>query len=969
MKTNKILMAMVLAAGFTACTSEDVVESTQNALENRKVLGDIEFVMGGTESRFAQTEEGWVFETGDAFGAALVDVPNSNKKADAWKNYTLTNYIQTNYQYAKGEGNVWTTPARMVEGNYVFYAPFNEKHLTRKPMEVAFPITQTLDVEDGVVDPYSAINNAIKEGYPFFIDYKFLAAENQEKTLDLNFKHIYAYPEIKFVNESKDDVKLQKFVIYLPAGAEVYAKGSLNLAGKEEVASATVGGIVGNLFNLGTEKTATVTTGNDYGTWVKSTATNGKTGATADVITDEGAAKTRHIVVELSEGLTVEAGEEVKFNVVLPAKQYTGLQIFAMVNDEDGIASDPITVTFAPGKRYPASDYKSTGVLVSNPGDDFTVETGKDLEKAVGEIANAIPSVMITSSDELVQAISGTEGKLTVITTEGVVYGTEAVKAWDGSRCESLTVDGDLTIEGLTAAQVTTEVPALALGANITINGETTVKGIVSSAAVLNEVIVKKDAQFTTTKSIAGDVEIEEGGKLKADAKDITFANVLNNGTMEIAKAAAIGANYELTNKGTLDITAQLGGKVSNYGRKADNSGVEYAGTINVTGEYAPAATNLKGFWNVSGKLNMPAGATVDSVMTVSGGKIYNNFTVNGFGTLKVKEGAIIYNNVTMAGANEVLKTDGIAASTVGKTAKIEAGKAIFVGTVTGSAALNEIITATNETTFSNAPTQVEIQTTYTGTISKTADVTEAAKTMYAGADTYIYNGDVITTGETELGEAGKNVIIKGDVTTAAGALTITGSSVTFEKTVDLVSSNLTLTGATSVKFGGALTIADSRSITAASVTEATFSGKITNKNASNAIDLQNATVNMSGDLETGDLRAENVNVNGNVTVNGLLTVDNWMKIYRDKTLTVASVGKLAVIDPQANSATLPAFDGKGIHSMATNNDKASDVTLGTSKAGQVVVVAGGKVKSVTADVYSEENQDWWTGAASVASL
>jgi len=318
MKTNKILMAMVLAAGFTACTSEELVESTQtNALENRKVLGDIEFVMGGVDSRFAVGEDGWTIGDNDAFGACLVDTWKGTNDENALKNYSLTNYIQTNYQYAKGEGNVFTTPARMVEGNYVFYAPFNANHLARKTMEVSSPITQTLDVVDGKVDPYSTINNAVKEGYPFFVDYKFLSAADQETSLTINFKHIYAYPEITIANEWEEDVTFEKVVIELQNANALAITNTLKVAKESAgVASSSAEGIVGSLYNIGAE-----TTTNTYGSWVKSTVKNGLAGSTSDLLT-AGSAKTNYIIVNIPEGLEVKAGKKVTFNFVMEDAAY-----------------------------------------------------------------------------------------------------------------------------------------------------------------------------------------------------------------------------------------------------------------------------------------------------------------------------------------------------------------------------------------------------------------------------------------------------------------------------------------------------------------------------------------------------------------------------------------------------------------------------------------------------------------------
>ena len=401
MKTNKFLMAMALAAGFTACTSEELVESTQtNALENRKVLGDIEIVMGGTDSRFALENGSWAFNDGDAFGAALVDVFNGGKHADVIKNYTLTDYIQTNYQYAKGEGNTWTTPARMVEGNYVFYAPYNPNHLSRKPIEVVTPLAQVLDVNDGVVDPYSTINNLLKaeNPNPMFVAYQFLPAEGQATSISVDMKHIFAYPEVTVANKTKEDVEIFKFVIETN---DLFAVKAPLYIGKAESASAGANGVVGNLFSYGTELKAgqTAAAGKyTWGAWVKSTVKNGLAGKTNDLLnTTSNVSQSKLIVVEIPEGLTIEAGESESFNVVMPAMAYTGYKVYAYTSDEEGyIISDNTSksITFHPGKRYPVQEYNNGSLVASKAGKLMTATIAKDAK--LTDLDNKFPVVVST---------------------------------------------------------------------------------------------------------------------------------------------------------------------------------------------------------------------------------------------------------------------------------------------------------------------------------------------------------------------------------------------------------------------------------------------------------------------------------------------------------------------------------------------------------------------------------------------
>jgi len=668
MKTNKILMAMVLAAGFTACTSEDVVESTQtNALENRKVLGDIEFVMGGVDSRFALENLDWILEEGDAFGAVLVDAPNGKKSENAWENYTLTSYIQTNYRYAKGEGKVFTTPARMVEGNYVFYAPYNEKHLTRKPMETVFPITQTLDVVKGEVLPFSPVNNALKEGYPFFVDYKFLSAEDQESNLTINFKHLYSYPEIKFVNDSEEDIDIEKFVINL-GDETIHTKGTLYIAKDQAgVASSAASGIVGNLFNLGTElkeETGAAAEGKqDWGAWVdynvakKSGLIEGKT---SDLIKGEGA-KTNVITIEIPEGLTVKAGEEIAFCAVLPAETFTDITVVAVVDSKEGYKSAKVNEQFLSGKRYPYGDYvPSTGKLkaANKVGKDMALEI-EDADDDLASVKSLIVApVVVTTPTEFVKAIDAAKDALAIIAEGEAVYNaTVAAALADSDVKGALTILSDLTIEGAATAA-----KAISLDEFESIEGNVTVKsGYVKGTDLETKLIVEEGAYFTVSGTIA---ELENNGKVTL-AKGAVVTKALNNEDATI-KVGADGATItEIVNKGTVEVGGQLTtteAKFSNFEAADAEKDIEgYCGTVKVTGEYTNDFAALKGDWDVSGTLTVSKNVSVEKSLDIDATGVLdgdtktvtiNDATVNVYGTIS--------NNITieMNGSDDTTEAD-----------------------------------------------------------------------------------------------------------------------------------------------------------------------------------------------------------------------------------------------------------------------------------------------------------------------
>ena len=175
MKTKHLFLAMALPLAFAACTSEEIIENAQDQnLDARKALGEVELVFGDEVNSRMTAEGGNIgFVVGDGVGACLVDVYSKNadaaKAAVAINNYLLTDYIQTNYQY-KYDGSSWATTARMVEGNYVFYAPYNGEHLARTAIKTGVNNVQNLTLaEDGTIDKYSALDEFLKSGQPAYV--------------------------------------------------------------------------------------------------------------------------------------------------------------------------------------------------------------------------------------------------------------------------------------------------------------------------------------------------------------------------------------------------------------------------------------------------------------------------------------------------------------------------------------------------------------------------------------------------------------------------------------------------------------------------------------------------------------------------------------------------------------------------------------------------------------------------------
>lgn len=131
MKTKNLLTAMVLPALFAACTQDEFESMSQQTpmLDGRQLVENVTLNVEGTaETRLAYGSDGYTWDEGDQIGACLMDVITADYQDETklWHDwFTLTNYIQTNYKFTRDAEGVWSTEAKLCEGNYFFAYPYN----------------------------------------------------------------------------------------------------------------------------------------------------------------------------------------------------------------------------------------------------------------------------------------------------------------------------------------------------------------------------------------------------------------------------------------------------------------------------------------------------------------------------------------------------------------------------------------------------------------------------------------------------------------------------------------------------------------------------------------------------------------------------------------------------------------------------------------------------------------------------
>ena len=255
---KQIFYSLVASALLVGCTADEMIAPVQdNAgidLSKRPSLGQVTLGVGDEATRIA-IQDGSAFAVdfvdGDKIGACIVDKPVTSATVtgsvwlnNAWQSktwtfdeyvrgvskdmwngnwrtleqtngnvegfYSIVEYISTNYPFTKN-GSVWTSPANMVEGNYFFYAPYNQGFLTRNPLVADLPLDQDCSEAEGSVydtkyqkgdvkASSKAINDLISGGTPSLIGYKFLKKENSNQP-SVKTYNLYAYPMFTIVND------------------------------------------------------------------------------------------------------------------------------------------------------------------------------------------------------------------------------------------------------------------------------------------------------------------------------------------------------------------------------------------------------------------------------------------------------------------------------------------------------------------------------------------------------------------------------------------------------------------------------------------------------------------------------------------------------------------------------------------------------------------------------------------------
>ena len=791
MRTKHVLMTMALPLAFAACTSEEFESYDNNvSLAQRTEIGqvDLSFGYGEADTRW---DAGLNEEVSDVLGAALIDAPkdapiNDPDKGKWETHFNITDYISTNYPYTFN-GERWTSPAKLVEGSYLFYAPYANDHQVRTAIEYAAPVKQNVTVENGKVVAMSGIADMGKNfTNPFYFGYKFFDATDDNRNVQVGLRHVFAYPKFTLKNETGEPVTITRILVK-DENNSIPAEGEFNNSEIAKVMNNTEEGwgAAQNLnmqYNLKTTDLLRTTNAETY--------------------------KTTNLVrADLDEAVTIADGASMEVNIVMPAMAFAQNKMTVYFVTESGKAytgsNSTTTINLVPGRTYPAEDYQQNGTLKSSAGQLLTTTIDEN-----DQLVNA--PYIVTSTQELIDAINDTPANLQTtleLTIAGEVEFNETVLR--------------------TIAEVMSQ-PVKLIGKVSIVGGSATAPLDIDQKVIFDEADVTGNVIFDNNM-----IEYDE-------------LTVAEDAALVVTDINENGANTTITNKGTLTLVDAVKG-VKNYGeliinqRTVDSQIVsgkftdletddEKPQTVTLNTNYNYTGNELSGTWTVAEGYTLTLGAAAtlpyESTLTVNGRLAGQALTVSG--TMDV-EGTIA-NNVTVSG-----KVDDPVTTTVNEREEaivnMKSG-AMLLGTIQGQNGANtdaQIVNIADSSvglamgTFAN--TNLKAQYTHNGNITKPADLNVPAQ-----VNTVIIDGDINAADDTRLTLTSiKEVVVEGNVNATNYPVTFetatSSSKVTIEGDV-YAGKNVNFENATEVEIEGTLVTSTTEGkITAASVTEATLGG------------------------------------------------------------------------------------------------------------------------------------------------
>lgn len=957
-------MTMALPLAFAACTSDEFEsQGVDINLAERTEIGQVDLLLNQGE---AETRWGgdMLPEVSDVFGAALVDAPRNPKleteKGKWYNDYEVKDYISTNYPYTFN-GNRWTSEAKLVEGNYLFYAPYAEDHQVRSAIKYAAPVVQDLKVENGAVVENSALAD-VAENFksPFYFAYNFFDAADDNRNLSLTMRPIFAYPKFTLKNNTGEAVTITRIVLQ-SENLDIPASGEFN-------------------------NSAIVTAMNDSEKgWGRPTADYVR-GANDNVDTEdllntgaESYVKTNLIRADLSEPVTIANNGTMTFNLVVPAMEFAkrALKVY-FVNEEDmGYVYENTnsTVRFVPARPNPKEEYNvGTGAALNSAGRLLTKTLAAD------EPLEAVPYI-VTTTAELIDAIDNAtpnQNRPLKLTIGGdIEFNADVLGAIAENLSQPVVFVGALDIVGSNDAAKPLNINQKIIFDEATITGNVQFgKDANGQAAVGFESIeVVENAALTIDALAKGFGSDGKGGY----AVEATNASIVNNGTLTLKTAVKA-----VENNATLNI--EKDGKFNSLSTKNTETHPEI---VNINSDYTLNAANMVGQWTVKEKMTLTLGQAAalpyGSTLTVNGALKGADLKVSGTMNLNGRTDA----NIALEGVVDRADTE----TNETKPAVLNIGsKGDVTSTIKGLDTYKDTSVDKDNNDIANSIRDAQ-------TVNLAADFVDFFGTMDDAnlMVKYTYTGNV--TDNIEIPAIANNVTIDGSVAagsaeqlkiewTNVDSLTVTGNVQALNNSIWI-----TIADNGSARIGGdarmskALRINGAAEIEVKGVTYTTEDGGLKSDNAKRVIFHE---FRISGDESKNDCwnlsEVERFYMLGEMRVNQNMNLDNTAVIagdiilaenkelelkkdsYIDGEVEISGGGKVL-----AENVTINVTAGNSLTNRATiegrkgqKGVKFDSLTEAGETRGQVYNYGTIQYVGEGAPYNSEKYGDWWNGNAAL---
>ena len=722
MKAKILLTGLVAPMVFAACTQEEAFVPQQEAgkidLSNRPTLGKVTLGFD-SQTRATLNDEGYFnslkWTDTDAVGARIIDAPKNDYVFGSLVypffgyNYNI-NYASTNYKFEKSAGSEWTTDALMVEGNYMFYAPYNEKALYRDALKMTFPTVQNINPASEINEKADANTDAIKEFFEsentYVVGYKFLAAEGQEKIVSPTMTHIYAYPQITLKNNYTVDedsnpstpavakpITIDSIVFESNKFYKDYSikqKGLVDALKDAYAKAEPVKDANGNVIKTG------LAADEPAGSWNDATSLL-KEALTSDIA--EGKTQTKKITVKFTEPLTIDANGEFKFHMVMPAEEYKTNNFEAVVylsgqksfidNYGDAVKFNAgVDLTYAPGKRYAKQEYNfpagggyeikdatagelATFVLTGNVDTYIAptyIEDAADFEDYLKALNNNDADVVENAEGGFILQKDADGKPLMEIDATIVALRNKYLSNGSITFKSDMTVSGDITLDSeykfdgkLTQKSGNLTLKEVTVAKKATFNGTATLDKTTISA---------EGAEFNGTATLKNSTSITGDASFKGG--EITDATITGKATFKSGNTTikTMTANSTEITDGTVTKHDQGVATIGAITLKAGTLVVDQANFIKGESVVTIGELNADGTAKTTGTLTLKKDAKINKV-ALNAGEIQVKANVTGAGTdfttawkrgTITNEGTIVIpdNGVFTVPANGTLSNDGV---------------------------------------------------------------------------------------------------------------------------------------------------------------------------------------------------------------------------------------------------------------------------------------------------------------------